>query len=192
MPGTTQETIEAARQLARFVLAPDQITAICWADGTRITPEEEREVFALAMYELIWLKKYNFEGQRRALALLRTLLSASQRRQLAAGHGFLARGNLGGVYRLHANVGVAWKVEKHGIRWFATRSFCIHDMPEICPPADVTIGHLLLLSADEAEFLRTANAKDRPLLCWDGEYLKRARRKRLERACLQIYGRTGQ
>jgi len=63
----------------------------------------------------------------------------------------------------------------------AGRSYCLHDPENELPPADVTIGHLLLLRTDEPRFLRLANATDaRGPGCglWNGDWLRRVRRRR--------------
>jgi len=59
----------------------------------------------------------------------------------------------------------------------------MHDEPREMPPADVTIGHLLLLSADEPAFLAEANHRTRSDMLWNGDYIRglaHARRMRAE------------
>ncbi len=188
MPATPEEMVEAARMLARTVLAPDNVPDIRWSDGERITEQEARNLFALAIYELRLLReRQRAPAQRNALRLLRTLLTPEQRLQLRRCREIRVQGSLGGFYRLIPAMGAVWALEKHGRRWFGVGSYCIHTyhLHEdgcYCPPADETVAHLLLLLSDEADFLATANARVRRPDCWNGEYLRRMRRHRLASA----------
>lgn len=186
MPATPQELADAARQVAREVLAPDFVAGIQWADGTPITEAETRNLFTFACYEIRQMHSRRPKAQRKALRLLRTLLTPEQREQLKTGQQFRVVGSAGGVYRLYPSTGQVCAVERHGARWYGVRTFCLHELEEpgivVFPSADRTIAHLLLLSAAEPEFLALANATDRRPDCWNGEYLRRLRRARRERA----------
>jgi hypothetical protein len=74
------------------------------------------------------------------------------------------------------------RIVRHGQRWFRRTAYCVHDDPDdpdAMPPADLTVAHLLMVLADEAEFLATANARDVRTQMWNGDYLRRMRRRRL-------------
>jgi hypothetical protein len=131
-------------------------------------------------------KRLRGPAQRRAHRLLRTLLTETQQRDLTRRREFFVTGSAGGIYRLLPRRGRTERVEKHGTRWYTKASYCLHDLDTVpleeqMPPADVTIGHLLLLSCDEPAFLATANAKPSDLL-WNGAYLKRLAASRKQRA----------
>lgn len=118
------------------------------------------------------------------MRLLRRLLSAGQRRQLRRLRYFYATTPTGATYRLDPRRAHAERVERHGPRgrWYAKRSFCLHDDHDAdkMPPADVTTAHLLLLMADEAAFLEMANETRRDDQLWNGDYLRRMRRRHLQ------------
>jgi hypothetical protein len=182
MPGTPHELAQLAQacHLAQRHVDPGEWV---WDDGTTITAQEATDVTALAAYltRQSTREARNARGQRRGMKLLRRLLSAEQRRQLRNSKDFLVVGSLGGVYRLRPANGRTERVERHGTRWFVRESYCFHDdriVPEeALPDADLTIAHLLLLVADEGEFLARANASTRRDQLWNGEYLRRMRRR---------------
>lgn len=116
--------------------------------------------------------------QRKAMTLLKTLLTPTQRQWLKRRRYFLLRAKSGHVYRLMPNFGNTSRVTLHGSRWFDHTQFCLHDQPRELPPADVTIAHLLLLRTDEARFLELANATDARMMFWNGDWLRRLNRRR--------------
>jgi len=140
----------------------------------------QRSIFEAVAHEK--RRRTRRRGQRRAMRLLRTFLSAEQRRTVASGGRFLVVGSLGGVYRLHPHHGAVERVERHGRHWFATVSYCLHDDGREMPPADLALAHMLWLLSDEAQFLAVANARPMMSELWNGEYLRRIREARARRA----------
>lgn len=183
MPATSQEMVRLIRLLLDQVVAPDCVQDVVWEDGTKITDTEFRDVFALATYEMRLRRQRRPVAQRRAMRLLRRHLSARQRQDLRAMRYFYVQAVSGKVYRILPRAGVTEEVRRHRTRFFTIASFCLHDEEdgEQMPPADVALGHLLLLSCDEAAFLATANRREHRCDMWNGEYLRRMRAARLER-----------
>lgn len=175
MPGTDREYLA-------FAVSEIDLYAFQWSDGSEITVPESRDLLALRSYHRYTQRKRIRGPQRRALALLRGFLSTSQRSQLNTRHSFLVTANSGRTYRLDPRHGYAEEVSLHKTRWFAVRSFCLHDdrsdTSQAMPLADLTLAHLLLLLADEAEFLRTANARSTRDMLWNRDYLRRLRQRR--------------
>lgn len=128
--------------------------------------------------------------QRRALALLRSLLSDPQLEQLRRRRYVVVEAPSGRRYRILPNTGVTQLVERHGRQDYAISRYCLHDPASELPPADVAVAHLLWVQADEAGFLETANETPthvvqrhgRPNAGWDGEWQRRVRARRLEEA----------
>lgn len=121
-------------------------------------------------------------AQKRALGLFLSLLSPAQRVEYRKTRRVTVRGNAGGWYRLRPTTGRVSQVEPHGVRWYAVTSYCLHDPNGDLPPADSSVGHLLLLSTDEPSFLATANATDRrSTTLWNGEWLRRLRLAKIAR-----------
>jgi hypothetical protein len=116
---------------------------------------------------------------RRALALLREFLTDEQREQLRRSRWFSVMGPSGTEYRLIPSVGNTQAIERHGSKVYVTAFFCLHpdrDKHPV-PPADTTLGHLLMLrSGMEEHFLATANmtptrrAGEALNRGWDGEW----------------------
>lgn len=128
-------------------------------------------------------------AQKRAMGLLRSLLTPEERAHLRRTHGrcFHVVGSAGGVYRLRPRSRSAERVEKHGSRWFAVERFCYHDPDNELPPADVTIGQMLLLRCDEPGFRAAANVTPALDMLWNGDYLRRfSRRSRHRRGLAQV------
>ena len=175
MPGTPHELA----QLADGEGYPDDFR---WLDGTELTPDEWREVLALRAYlaQMRHRKGRDRKGQRRAMRLLRSLLTPEQRRRLRTSKNVLVH-TTGGTYRLWPGQGLAEAMERHGKNWYCRTQFCLHDEPDenAMPPADVAIAHLLLLMTDEGEFLRLANATRNRSDLWNGDYLRRMRNRRV-------------
>ncbi len=174
---TDEEVDDYAFRLAHGQV---EILALPWRE---MSEDQQKNLLALARYEsrrMAWQASRKSGAQKRARGLLRSLLSKEQRRQLRSSHGFQVVGSLGGRYRLHPETGSAERLERHGKRWFGVVRYCLHDPGRELPPADVSVSHLLLLRADEGEFLRVANATvDNP---WDGEWRRRLNAERRRRA----------
>jgi len=154
-----------------------------WEDGSIFSDLDRRSVTNLGDY----IREYNSRrsvkqntAQRRAMVLLRSLLTPAQRKTLQTHKEFLVICPSGNVYRLYPRNGMVWRVERHGKNWFAKSSYCIHEAKETgIPPADRTIAHMLMLMTDEEEFLRTANATRTATQMWNSEYLRAMRRRNL-------------
>lgn len=118
-------------------------------------------------------------AQRAALALLKSWLTRTQRRELTKRREVTITGSSGGRYRLRPMTGACYAVERHGSRLFACGpSFCLHDPERILPPADVSLAHLLMLRTDEPGFLAAANHHANTSLMWNSEWLRRRARLR--------------
>lgn len=172
-------------------LPPDFPAGLRWLDGMPITTREADDIRALIAYrgnqlQRRWWKARRRNAQRRALCLLRRYLSPSQAESLRRRGEFLATMPSGATYRLDASRGRTERVVRHGRRWFVRVRFCLHetdDTPDdAMPPADMSLAHLLLLHADEGEFLRLANATPASDMLWNGDWLRRLRAARLERS----------
>jgi hypothetical protein len=147
---------------------------------SQMTKRQQKDIVSLIWIEAVQIrtaerKRLMGPPQRKALGLLRSLLTDTQRSQLARSRNFRVEGSLGGVYRLwpkndHAHTE---QVERHKTRWYVRASFCYHDPENELPPADVSIAHLLLISADEGEFLAKANKTLQGRNLWNGAYLRR-------------------
>lgn len=177
---TFEEQCDLAKRLALGDVAPD------FVDWDSMSEKEARNIAALAIYEIRcirWKEWRRVRGpaQRRARSLLRSFLTPAQNRQLMRSRFFLVVGNAGGIYRLVPESGSVARVEKHGSRYYATTRYCLHDPDEEMPPADVTLGQMLLLLCDEPAFIAQANATNHRLL-WDKDYLRWLRTVRQERA----------
>ncbi len=178
---TPQELADLAMQLVNGQMTVETLLA-----RTDLTDADKRDVRALAIYEIRFrveghLRRQRRPAQRRALGLLRSLLTSEQRAMLSHARYFHARGSAGGLYRLCVETANVQRIERHGSRYYGVQSFCIHGPEDGCPPADETISQLLLLSADEPAFLATANAHDLGAMLWNGEWrreLAEARRQR--------------
>ena len=121
-------------------------------------------------------------AQKRAMGLFLSLLTPAQRAEYRCTRRVLLRGSAGGRYRLRPSTGRVCQVEKHGSRWYTVTSYCLHDPDGALPPADSSIGHLLLLLSDEPAFLAEANATDRrSTTLWNGPWLRRLRRAQIAR-----------
>lgn len=174
MPGSHQEIAAAA--ISGEI--PDT-----WADGDIPTEAERDDILALRGYveRMRAAREYlRGEAQRRAMALLRSLLTREQRRQIGREKCFTATAPSGNRYRFFPGTGAVVRITKHGSRWFRHTSYCVHDErddPDAMPPADLTVAHLLMIMADEPGFLATANARDMRDQLWNGDYLRRMRRR---------------
>lgn len=174
---TQEEILELAKAIAEDRIAPDDV------DWTEISTDQFNQLLWMVDYVAADNRLKEFEArsrpaQRRAYRLLRTLLTPEQRQQLTQGRNFRVTGSAGRTYRLWPAVHLVEKVEKHGRYWFRKGSFCLHPEPETVPKADVTIGHLLMLRADEPGFLQLANFTGASML-WDGDWMRRLNRARL-------------
>lgn len=189
------ELSDLAQRLAAFEITTDELAAHPGLDDA-----DRSQVLTLGLYivqsRAIAERRAKLGGgQRRALRLLRTFLTPAQREQLGRNRAFVVALPSGRAYRLHPNTGWVARVERHGSRWVACATYCLHEpdlevIPEMpgavtvpaIPPADRTIGHLLLLLADEARFLALANYTARRHGGWDGDWRRRLNRARAERA----------
>ncbi len=178
MPGTPEE-------YTRYATAewnPDLL--LTWEDGTAITREEQDDIVLLRAYVYRVQRHRNRDRkpQRTAMRLLRSFLSTTQTAQLRSNKAFLVETPSGKSYRLYPRMGTVEQVTRHGRSWFVFRRFCLHDDPDASgsrmPPADLSLAHMLLLLADEAEFLRLANASTARDQLWNGEYRRRLARAR--------------
>jgi hypothetical protein len=178
MPGTNEEW------LARSV-NPDgiQVEPMFWNDGTEITQEEVRTLLRMRCYFLRERRVKQRKPQRIAHRLLRSLLTPEQRKHLKNQRYFLIQGSSGGVYRLMPRIGRVERVMKRGKNWYSDWIYCLHDEQDDdeMPPADLTIAHMLLILADEAEFLEKANSTRATNQQWDGEWRRTLNRNRRNR-----------
>ncbi|MFA6046277.1 MAG: hypothetical protein WC718_14935 [Phycisphaerales bacterium] len=166
----------------RLLEHPDDAEALNMAAG--LDERQQRNLLALTVYEARYRQRYRGSrrmAQRRALRLLRTLLSAEQRRMLASTRYFYAEGSAGGLYRLIPGTAYVHRVDRHGKRRYADTGFCIHGPEDGSPQADETIGQLLLLTTDEPGFLATANARHLGRMLWDGGWRRQLNAARRER-----------
>jgi hypothetical protein len=170
------EIIRRARVLATFDAAWDTCEWEGWS------AEDRRLCLTMACYEAARQHTRNTMGQRRALRLFRSWCDSGQRQQLRRCGYIYATGSAGGVYRLHPYCGHTERVERHGNRWFARTRFCYHDVEERLPHADVALAHLLLIRADEPEFLLRANERPARHGLWDASYNRRLARHRAWRS----------
>jgi len=186
--GLTERQILIVRigvRLGRMILMPDAIDDYGFTDQEKVYVNAvARAVMLAEADEARDRERRARSARRRAVQLLRSYLSDDQRHQLRARHGFRAVGSAGGVYRLDPTRGRVERVERHGSRWFAIRSYCLHDYAEDAPDqqripvADLTLQHLLLLSADEPAFLAAANATNRLDMLWNGDWQRRVAARR--------------
>lgn len=176
-----EEVIGLVRGLATGAIAPDFVDWDAMSDSLRTV------VWVLSRYEIRRLRSLDTDRrrglpQKRAMRLLRSLLTDSQRWWLRHRRHFLVNGvSTGHVYRLHPYSGTIDRVTKHRTRWFVHTRFCLHDPDIELPPADVSVGHLLLLRSDEPRFLALANATDGRSMFWNGDWLRRVNRARRDR-----------
>lgn len=154
-----------------------------WSDGAAFTNGDRRTLTNMGNYIRDFISGRTADrrkAQRRAMVLLRSLLTPTQRQTLRTSKDFMAVGSGGNVYRFYPRMGTVWRVERHGRNWFAKLGYCIHEDKETgIPPADRTVAHLLMLLTDEEEFVRTANATPTGSQMWNGEYLRSMRQRRL-------------
>lgn len=180
MPGTGEELVAIVNGLITNAMRADDLDDLKWNDGTTITQTERLDVRELFFYATSRRKRSDRAAQRRAMTLLRSLLSNAQRASLDHTTSFLVRAPSGATYRLSPRHGYVDHVARHGTRWYAQHAFCLHgsEGPDQIPPADLTIAHLLLLLADEERFLATANATTRNGQLWNRDYLRQLREHR--------------
>jgi len=180
------EALAMSYRLARFEISADDV------QGNPDLDDEDRErVFGLAV---LALQQHVAEDnrrkmgppQRRAMALLRALVTPEQRRTLRTQRAFVVEVN-GRAYRIHANTGSAQRVVRRGSRYWIEGVFCYHEeltdlapgaaagvlVVRDVPPADRAIGVLLMLLADEERFLAEANFRPYRNRGWDSEWMKK-------------------
>ena len=179
---TTEEKARIAKGLARGEILFDSVS---WDEASHDDLEDMIELFIYERETINGRREQRNQAQRRARALLKSLLTPAQLAELKRRQYVTVVGSKGGVYRLHPRMGRVEGVDKHGSRWFARRGYCFHfaDPNSQLPKADICVGQLLLLSCDEDEFLSKANVKENTSMLWDGAWLKRlyaARRSRTQ------------
>lgn len=180
MPGAPAEIVGIVNDLLALRVTGLQLDNILWADGTYVTEPESRDILALYDYAVRRMRKSIPDpAQRKARRLLRSLLTPGQRATLSRLGYFYVTAPSGTAYRLDPRRGRAERVDRHKGRYFAKRSYCLHDAQDAgkMPPADVTIAHMLLLMADESAFLATANETRTDDQLWNREYLARMRNR---------------
>lgn len=161
----------------------DRVFADPEAAATLEVASEDAEVLALLVeYARRRQHRNNRDplAQKRAMTLFRSFLNAEQQSQLRRRGFIYTQVPSGNVYRICPRVALTMRAERHGKRIYGVTSYCYHDAGHELPPADLALAHLLLLLADEDEFLRAANATDRRMQ-WDGAWrrkLNQARRAR--------------
>jgi len=186
MPGSDEEYLRHARNPDLWADFPRGYT---WADGSRITAAEAAQVCDLWAYhrELQQRRarqRESYGAQRKAMRLLARHLSPEQKDRLRRKGEFYVTPASGNTYRIDARLGRTEEVTRHGKRWFVRRRFCLHEpglLRLAMPPADLALTHLLLLLADEREFLTTANASDARRSFWNGDWLRQLRAARIAR-----------
>lgn len=188
MPGTAIEKHQLATELADHARMPDDWPDT-WEDGTAPTREEQLDVIRLVAYIFCYRREREQRMKRsgpraKAMRLLKRFLTPEQQAQLQRGRSFYVHLPSGRSYRFLPGMGRVEEVSKHQTRYFIQSVFCIHppDEDEL-PPGDIALAQLMHLLADEDDFRNTANItirNDRGL--WDGDYLRRLRHARLERA----------
>lgn len=159
-------------------------------DWKSMESQEIRDILTLVTYEIearneVALRdarrKAMAQPQKRALGLLLSLLSTNQQTEWRRSHCVTLQGSAGNWYRLWPRAGSVQRVEKHGTRWFWKVGYCLHDPENTLPPADTSIGHLLLLLSDEPLFLSLANKRMTGSCLWNGPWLRQLRAARIAR-----------
>lgn len=169
MERSTAELVTIAKQFLDGAISPQEMVAFDFTEA------EGRKVFAFINYEA----EYRYHNcpsqrraQRRAKALLRSLVSPKQWREFRSRACFKVRGSAGGMYQLCPETGAVHGLVLWKGRWYPVTDYClIHPSKCDLPPADTTISHLLLLTADEPAFLAEAHA--RPFWTDRARYLQR-------------------
>ena len=170
---TPEQVAERARAIADGVVAWDMV------DWTGWSPIEVR---ACAEVALLLVRQRNYVAARparlRALRLFRSWLTPAELEEYRRRRHVTLTGSAGGRYRLLPVTGSAQRVERHGSREYCRATYCLHPVEPV-PPADISLGHYLLLKTDEPAFLEEANASERRL--WDGDWLRQLNARRRER-----------
>lgn len=175
---TPEEMSRLVQGIADRSITPDSV------DWDAVHPQDRRTLLDLITYELSCRREEEAQrrrgpSQRRAHALLRSLISPAQNARLTRSRYFYVVGSAGGLYRLQPNRGMVWGCKRHGKNIYGHTSYCFHDPDNVMPPADLTIGHMMWIMSDEAAFLEAANARDVfSTTLWNGEWLSRLARKR--------------
>ncbi len=176
MPATAAELTRWVEMTLDDEVMPDSV--LMWADGTRPIEAEWNlisELWHCRMYQRICSQRR--PARRKANRLLRQFLTPQQRQQLRSRHCFDVLAPSGTRYRFWPRFQRVAELELHGGRYYERASFCLHpDNATELPSADVTLSQLLLISADEAEFLEKANRTE--LSLWDGDWRRRLNRAR--------------
>lgn len=153
--GTTATTVTTAVWFSRDDSATSTCTSFCAAipqAARRTLPQIEHRA-ERRMAEQVEHQAELRLADERADRLLREFLTVDQLAQLAERRWFETVGRSGRRYRLTPAVARVCELDEAGQ---AVASFCIHP-DDGYPSADVVLAQKLLLEADEALFLRTAN-----------------------------------
>lgn len=171
---TPEEIHRLARDLVSHTVAPDEVR---WSD---MLPIERAAVLILSRTLADQKRLRQRKAQRRAMSLLRTFLTPTQRAELRRTRHFtLATATK--RYRFHPTSGTLARIELRGKTWFAVERLCFHDPEQEMPPADATLGQMLHLLADERAFLASVNARDALDMLWNRDYLRTLREARRAR-----------
>lgn len=182
MPERTRQLLDFAEDMARERIHPGMNDLL-----PKITDDEWGLVFGSYRSWRDYLRARGRQGNRRALRLLRSMLTSEQREQLRRDRAFRQMVPSGNAYRLLPSAGITQRIEFHGTRWFGVGGYCLHpDLDLSIPNADTTIGHLLMLRHDEATFLTKANFTERRHGGWDPAWMRTRARVRREEYEAQI------
>lgn len=186
---TLGEIVALAGRLARQEVVVDMFGG----EWDAWTEAERRECLTFAVYEVQRRTLLYGPAKRRSLRLFMSHLTEGERAEVRRAGTLTVTGSAGGRYRVHPRCGQTERVARHGTREFATQAYCLHDVEDTLPHADVALAHLLLLRADEPAFLAQANAYVRGEDMWSAAYRRRLReaRRRREEADGHEGGGTG-
>lgn len=168
---TEAEMLRLAGALGDLIMTWEQerIEAVLISQGVEVgaliaehveDPVEAKRVLGWVLYGVRYA--LHDRAQRRALPLLRGLLTPEQRRDLRSRNTFVVHGSAGGRYRLAPHGSRVARTERRGARFYDTVTYCYHDPEGLLPPADVMMGVMFALMTDEPGFLAEAN--ERPVL----------------------------
>lgn len=188
MPLSNEELVDLAKRLARYEVSPEEVDwSLFKTDDPETGSRQLRNLWALVQYEMKCIEEEDKSietSQKRALGLLKSFMTRSQKREFSRRLRFTVVGSLGGKYRLCPNTGSLYLLEKHKSRWFGVTRLCYHfvDPENVLPPADISLAQMLILLSNEPEILQGANRTDcRSQTLWNGAWLRRLRAARRER-----------
>ena len=154
-------SVEAMLELVHAVCDQRFEDATTIADRHGFTSADVDEAVALIIYELR-RRADNRDvcsgPHRRAYRLLRSYLTPAQNAQLTGTRKYFdVIGSAGGRYRLWPSVGLCEVTAPYGKRTYRVGACCYHEPARTLPRPDLTLAHLLYLTADEPGFLAAAN-----------------------------------